>query len=162
MLYGLTPDMNLVNMATRVCDVLGHGRHRKAVNLLLETTAAETQFGTFPDTTTESGHGITQFDRIGFEDTQRRTRLSDKRKIQKEFGYNISRVKIKELDEDPLLSLIFCRLKYKLRTEEIPDDLVSRAVYWKRFYNSSMGKGTVEHYLHSAETHLYNPGLITC
>lgn len=162
MFYGLTADMNLVNMAHQVCDVLGHGRHRKAVNMLLETTAAETQFGTYPDTTQYSGHGIAQFDAIGFDDTRRRTRRGDKQKVLTEFCYDIDGAIVTDLDSDPMLSLIFCRLKYKLRPEDIPDDFVSRAAYWKRFYNTAQGKGTVEHYLHSAETHLYDTGLLTC
>ena len=159
MLYGLTSEMNLVNMAIRVCDVFGHGRHRKAVNLLLETTAAETQFGTYPDTTKNSGHGIDQFDRNGFVDTQTRTRRSNKHKVKAEFGYDIDAAVVTDLDNDPMLSLIFCRLKYKLRPEDIPADFVSRAAYWKRFYNSTAGKGTIEHYLHSAETHIYEENL---
>lgn len=153
--YGIKPSDNLHDMALAVCKVLGHGSNGKAKDLLLETAAAETQLGTYPDRHAESGHGLHQFDIIGFLDVQCRTRRSDIEKVKQAFKINIEKVKIKDLDNNPLLSFIFCRLKYKLRPEQIPDDIVSRATYWKRYYNTELGKGTLDHYLDSAERHLY-------
>lgn len=153
--YGVLCNSQIFNTCHKVCRQLGMGKHKKAPELLLETIAAETQMGTYPDTTKNSGHGLTQFDQIGFDDVVTRTRNKDKEIVKRIFGYDLDEIAIRDLDENPELAIIMCRLKYKLRPEPIPEDVVSRAAYWKRFYNSSEGKGTIEHYLDAAERHLY-------
>jgi hypothetical protein len=157
--YGVKSYAQIFNATHKVCNALGRGSNNQAPNLILETISAETQMGTFPDCTTKSGYGLCQFDPVGFYDVINRTRRSDKAKVKNKFGYDLNTVRLDQLNDDPVLSIILCRLKYKLRPEPIPNDIMSRAVYWKRFYNSSAGKGTVEHYLESAERNLYTKEL---
>ena len=47
------------------------------------------------------------------------------------------------------LQAAFCRLKYRRDSQPIPpwDNLKDQANYWKRVYNTSLGKGTIEHFL---------------
>jgi len=47
------------------------------------------------------------------------------------------------------LQVAFCRLKYKRDPFPIPKahDKEGQAKYWKRVYNSELGKGTIEHFL---------------
>lgn len=153
--YGLRDYAHARELAQKVCDVLGHGENGVAAALLLETAAAETGLGTFQDRTESNGFGLCQVDRIGVEDVQARTKERDIQAIRKAFGYDIKTIKPKDLNNDPLLSLIFCRLHYKLRPEIIPKSFAGRATYWKWFYNTKAGKGTPEHYMKSAEHHLY-------
>lgn len=154
--YGLN-GRSVLEIAIEVCDVLGHGLNKMGPALLAETAAVETQLGNYKDPTPNgAGYGICQFDLIGFQDVIRRTRARDKAKVLDYFGYYLDGSKLEDLGDDPLLSLIFCRLKYRLIPDLIPTDIVSRASYWKRWYNSELGKGTVEHYLKAAETHLYS------
>jgi hypothetical protein len=42
-----------------------------------------------------------------------------------------------------------CRLHYRRVPKRLPavDDLVGQAKYWKQYYNTKHGKGTVEHFL---------------
>jgi hypothetical protein len=40
-----------------------------------------------------------------------------------------------------------CRIHYWRRPEKIPSDLEGLANYWKRFYNSPLGAGTVEKFM---------------
>jgi len=49
-------------------------------------------------------------------------------------------------------------LKYKLIPELIPNSLDERATYWKKYYNSEAGKGTMKHYLemNDFDMDLYN------
>ena len=75
--------------------------------------------------------------------------------IHMHFGYDIRKLVHTDLANDPLLSFIFCRLHYRLRPEPIPSSLRGRAEYWKQFYNSMAGKGTVKHYLDNANAYLY-------
>jgi len=154
--YGLKSKVQAIVLATEVCDVLGHGVNKRAVNLLLETAAAETCLATYKDPTPAgAGMGMNQTDLIGFIDVQRRTPIRFIRRIIEELGRDIRDCKHQDLSNDPKLSLIFCRLHYRLRPEEIPLSLRGRAEYWKQFYNSMAGKGTVQHYLQNAGAFLY-------
>lgn len=63
------------------------------------------------------------------------------------FGIDIELVEWEHLRYNPLLAMLFTRLKYKLIPELVPKSIEARARYWKMFYNSKAGKGTVEHYL---------------
>lgn len=51
------------------------------------------------------------------------------------------------------LSILIARLIYWRRPEPLPSygDVAGMSQYWKDFYNSSLGKGTVEHYIQSWE-----------
>ena len=43
----------------------------------------------------------------------------------------------------------FCRFKYRRAKQSIPpwDNVEAQAKYWKRVYNSELGRGTIEHFL---------------
>ena len=47
------------------------------------------------------------------------------------------------------LQVAFCRLKYRRDKYPLPkaSDLEGQAKYWKRVYNSKLGKGTVKHFI---------------
>ena len=49
--------------------------------------------------------------------------------------------------------MIFARLKYILIPETIPTTIEGRAKYWKKFYNSVDGKGTLDHYVYANLPH---------
>ena len=54
------------------------------------------------------------------------------------------------------LACLFARLHYYRRPESVPDTIKKRAAYYKKFYNSIKGKGSVEKYLTDVNAHL-NP-----
>lgn len=145
--YGLISQGHLNDMAKRVCEALGHGQNYKAYNLLIETAGAETARGIVLDNTIHAGMGITQIDKIPFQDIKDRCRESDKTAVRIFFGIDIDLVEWEHLRYNPLLALIFTRLKYKKIPQVIPNDIEQRAKYWKHFYNTEEGKGTVDHYL---------------
>lgn len=149
--YGLNGKDQAFAYAGLVCDVLGHGKNNNAEWLLLETACAETQLGDYPDQHPEIlGVGLTQFDQIAFDDVLLRVRTKDIESIQQVFGINIFTLELKDLAYDPMLAFIFTRLKYKFIPQEIPKTLEDRAKYWKQHYNTVSGKGTIEHYIESA------------
>ena len=45
------------------------------------------------------------------------------------------------------VAIAICRLKYRRDSEPIPINLKQQAKYWKRVYNSELGKGTVDHFI---------------
>lgn len=150
-MYGLTRPGQVVWLATDVCDVLGYGSTGTALELLIETAAQETWIGTVPDKTPYgAGTGLCQFDHIGFVDVVKRCRSRWKRKIKDAFNVDIDKVSYVELEHSPFLSLLFCRLKYLLVREAIPSTVEGRAHYWKKYYNSRLGKGKPEEYVRNA------------
>ena len=51
------------------------------------------------------------------------------------------------LDDNDKIGVLFARLHYFRVSAPIPDSLADQAAYWKRWYNTSAGSGTVEEYL---------------
>lgn len=147
--YGLLDQDDLNKIAKRVCECLGNGANNSAHDLLLETTGAETVRGEFYDATKGAGMSISQIDEDPFRDIYSRTSRKNKLKVFEYFGIHLDWVEWEDLRYSPLLALIFTRLKYKLVKEEIPKDLLGRAKYWKKYYNSyhPNAKGTIEHYI---------------
>jgi len=45
------------------------------------------------------------------------------------------------------LASAFCRIHYRRMPGAIPNNMPERATYWKKFYNTYKGKGTVDHYV---------------
>ena len=146
--YGLTNGKSeIIRLSRTICSVLGNGAKNNAHELLIETAGAETDFGTFRDNSVGAGMGLTQFDKMPFYDVRDRTKEHNKEKLKRALGIDIDLVEWEHLRYNPLLSLIFTRLKYKLIPDEIPESLEGRAKYWKKYYNTELGKGTIEHYL---------------
>jgi hypothetical protein len=48
--------------------------------------------------------------------------------------------------------IVFCRLKYWRVPHKIPNTVKGKAKYWKKWYNTEGGAGTVEHFLESIES----------
>ena len=147
--YGVLEKRNIKDMASAVCSAIGHGHHGRAVELLVETCAAETQLAETKDTTLYSaGAGVAQVDEGTFnwlKDKYKSHRLA--RDIKRKLGVDLKLVSYRELDFSPLISLIFARLRYWTVSEQIPATQEARAKYWKDHYNTSKGKGSPEEYL---------------
>ena len=149
--YGLAKQKHLREIVIEVCNVLGHGSNAMAVDLMLETAAQETHCGQLRDPTPNgAGRGIFQIDPTAFNDICQRARANDLAMIYSEFAIDIKKVRHDALDHSPLLAAIFCRLFYKLIPAAIPNDLVGRAAYWKKYYNTALGKGSVGEYVNNA------------
>ena len=48
-------------------------------------------------------------------------------------------------------SVAMCRIHYYRVSEALPSDLEGMARYWKKYYNTELGKGTVEEFIHNYE-----------
>ncbi|QVJ13210.1 hypothetical protein [Pseudomonas phage PSA28] len=150
MFYGLMLKEDAVVAARAVCEVIGSPATREnAVALLVETAAAETLLGELRDPTMYgAGTGLTQVDKGTFDWLKGMyANTPTAEAIQKRFNIDISRTQYQELETSPVLAMIFCRLRYLRAQGAIPDTLVGRAEYWKKWYNTSAGKGTVAGYI---------------
>ena len=48
-------------------------------------------------------------------------------------------------------AVAMCRIHYYRVSEPLPNDLAGMARYWKKYYNTELGKGTVEEFIHNYE-----------
>jgi hypothetical protein len=144
--YGFI-DKECINLqAKAICDALGNGKNGVADKMIIETAIAETALGKIEDKTKSAGMGICQFDKMPFYDIRDRN-MHRQRVILKKLGVDISLVEWEHLRYSSFLSLLFCRLFYKLIPYEIPLKIEDRARYWKKHYNTELGKGSVEHFM---------------
>lgn len=150
--YGYIESLeSLVRQTKIICEALDpESVIPNSVPMVLETAAQETQLGYIEDTTREAGMGLCQFDQIGFHDTKTRS-VRFVQTIKDRFSINISLINRESLRYNPFLSLLFCRLKYKLVRDSIPDTVEGRWSYYKRWYNSYLGEAGKESYLENAE-----------
>lgn len=149
--YGVNDREYIHRVIHAVCLYLG-SNSQLAESLLTETCAAETQLCTYPDRhPTKLGVGGFQFDQIALDDLQQETDLRHKKKVERLWGYVLDDVVLADLADDFLLAAICCRLKYMRVPSAIPKSYLDRAIYWKRFYNTEAGKGTIDHYITAVE-----------
>jgi len=151
LMYGLISKKHLDDTILEVTRVLGDGANNTAHLLLSETAQTETSYGDYPDMNLFSGYGVMQFDDVGINDTIARTPQHIKDLIKKTWGIDLDYVNGFAMQWSPLLSVVMARLKYRLIPQEIPKSRNARAMYWKKWYNSELGKGTVEHYLEATK-----------
>ena len=146
--YGINENTNLKNICHVVCKVLGNGANDCVDTFMHRIMGAETGHGTIKDTTVKAaGNGIFQHDRLPFEDNQSRYKQRHIDKVILSLDINISRVKWEELEKDIQKGALACRLHFKPFSEPIPGDIVGQAQYWKRYYNTEAGQGSVKHFL---------------
>jgi len=72
--------------------------------------------------------------------------------ILKDMGYDPEDSRMRVMSSIALQAA-FCRLKYRRDRLAIPpaDDVYAQAAYWKRVYNTVLGKGSVEHFIKANE-----------
>lgn len=110
-----------------------------AVRLLLGTAAVESQFGTYIRQVHGPALGVFQMEPVTF------------RWLQTKYGDAYPVIKDREAGEmewDLRLAIIMARLKYRSIPHPLPaDNLHDIAEYWKQWYNTPAGKGTIEQFM---------------
>lgn len=112
-----------------------------AVNLLLGTMAQESCFGSYLK---QLGNGpalsIFQMEELTFDDLQNR--------FGKKFPW-MKEWKFEEIEWDLKKAILMCRIKYYSIPGPLPpaDNLRSLAAYWKKWYNTPLGAGTVQEFI---------------
>lgn len=144
--YGVKSLSQLKAVARRVVDVLGGGDN--AYNLLIETAAAETLCGLYPDVHPfRLGVGVCQCDEIALKDIQMHLKDRHAKAIGRAFGFEVRELALEDLALDPIKSMVVARLHYLRKPPPIPATLAERAQYWKDQYNSEAGDGDASDYL---------------
>lgn len=159
--YGNEDKQQLITSAAQVATACAHNHTDhiaivSATTLLLETACAETLMGNLKDPTPNSaGTGITQVDEGTFNWLKRKyesKQVADA--IKGILNIDLASVKYNELATNNVLAFLFCRLRYMTVVAPIPDTLAGRAAYWKEYYNTKEGAGTVQEYINKATEYL--------
>ncbi|CAH1778080.1 unnamed protein product, partial [Owenia fusiformis] len=124
----------------------------KGKKFLKNIAKVESKYGMDENTYRKDYHGgIWQVDEVGFEDTKdtkSHPKLTERyKKIKEIYGIDWEKVEWDDL-EDPFMSALAARLLLQNKPKELPaeDDIDAQAEYWKEYYNTKEGKGTVEEF----------------
>ena len=120
-----------------------------AVNLLMGTAAQESHLGKYRK---QMGGGpalgIFQMEPATFNDiVNNYLRYKPELAARVERVARISRFKAEDIENNDLLAICMARVHYLRVREAIPSDLDGWARYWKRYFNTTLGKGTEEEFI---------------
>lgn len=106
------------------------------INLLLGTFAQESHLGKWRKQIKGQALGIGQCERATFD------------WLKKKYPKFI-KAEFEAIENDDSLAIIVTRLRYYTILDPLPEanDLPNLAKYWKNFYNTKYGKGTVEEFI---------------
>jgi hypothetical protein len=126
-------------------------------DFMIEVAIVESDLGTnrnhIRDKGRIGGRGIMQIDEIAFLDTKNLKSHPELKVYHERLLKNgIDWMNLKWNDcNKPLYSVIAARLLMLTKSFEIAESTEERAKQWKKYYNSSRGKGTVEIYITKVE-----------
>jgi len=134
--------------------LLYSGKKLGGKEFLTEIAMAETYLGTYKGTVRKTaGRGVFQLDKIGFEETKNIKSHPGLKKYHatlKKNGIDWAKVKIDDTNK-LVYGAIAARLLLLIIPEAIPTTRTARARQWKKYYNTSAGKGTPQKYIDRVE-----------
>ena len=153
----------LVEMVKGVCIALSWSGKapRETVSLLMETAAAESAFMLRRQTGGGPARGLWQVEPATADDIFQNYMPHRPQIIrivsQLSFGFTlfepliVTRGELSDLlEHNDVFCCCLARIVYLRDPDPIPHTVEERAAYWKRVYNTPLGKGTVAHYMATA------------
>ena len=124
---------------------------KNAAGFMFRTAKVESDFGTDKNTFKVSSSNIMQIEKTGaYDEIIRRLnpnadvganiRRYNERLI-KERGLDLTKMSYEDL-EQPIVAAAFARAYLYTIPKPIPTDITEQGGYWKKYYNTSSGKGT--------------------
>lgn len=120
-----------------------------AVKLLMGTAAQESHLGKYRKQLGGGpALGIFQMEPATFNDiVNNYLRYKPALAARIERVARVCRFKAEDVENNDLLAICMARVHYLRASEAIPPDVEGMARYWKRYYNTPLGKGTVEEFI---------------
>ncbi len=120
-----------------------------AVNLLMGTAAQESHLGKYRKQIGGGpALGIFQMEPSTFNDiVSNYLRYKPELVAKIERVARVSRFKAEDIENNDLLAICMARVHYLRVKKAIPDNLEGWATYWKRYYNTPLGKGKEEEFI---------------
>lgn len=153
--YGINKRRDVLTWAEKILTIDALNQPY-ALQLMIETCAAETLLATFKDPTpTSAGASLCQIDEGTFhwlQDEYSTHWLSNG--VGECLGVDIDEIEYHELNNNPDYGFLFCLLRYHIEDilDDIPDMQHGRGQLWKEYFNTSAGKGTVEGYIEKCQS----------
>lgn len=113
---------------------------KSAVNLLLGTCAVESDFGMYSKQLKGPALGVFQMEPGTYN-----WLIS----VYKERYPQLKSWQFHELEKDVEKAVVMARLRYRIVPAQLPlaGDTLALAMYWKKWYNTELGKGTVQKFM---------------
>lgn len=126
-----------------------------AVELLLGTAAVESQAGTYLAQINGPALGVFQMEPATYDDIWNNY-MSYKQALYDKIRMHYLTASPQTMIYDLRYATIMARIHYRRVPAALPQagDRAAQAAYWKRFYNTHLGKGTEEKYLQAWEKHI--------
>ena len=130
-----------------------------SVNLILGTAAVEYDFGAHLKQIKGPAVSPYGIEEATYNDIVHRyldTREPLKQAVLSNCGYGREFPAFKNIRNDYWAATIVARLKYYMMPESLPNsyDIEALAKYWKKYYNTEGGKGTVEKFIEKYEKYV--------
>lgn len=134
---------------------LWSGEKDPAIELLMLTAAQESGMGTYLQQIDGPAFGIYQMESGTHKDVWRY--LKNKPMLRGKVTQFMSQRNFN--DEELIWNLAYataiCRVKYYMVPEPIPETLTGLAKYWKQYYNTQSGKGTIDEAIKNYTKYVY-------
>lgn len=145
--YGINGGNNeILQIIAEITNNYNFGANKNNLSkFLFEICAVESDFGWAKDYTTNSGEGLTQFDKPTYNELRQSAIWSGLK------PYNLETTEYNSLRKNPKLQIFMARyFLYKRIPQAIPADIAGRAKQWKKYYNTHFGAGTESGYISKA------------
>lgn len=119
-----------------------------AVNLLMGTAAQESSMGTYIKQIRGPALGIFQMEPATYQDISNRLGRDRQMNLLETIGMDAMPLP-KDMIYNLKLAIAMARYKYLLLPEKLPEshNIMGLAKYWKKYYNTPLGRGTVMEFL---------------
>lgn len=158
--YGATSRDHIIDCVRIACKEIRPQNQKQAIELVLGTTCAETNFGQTDDLYQPQGLGLWQFDKVRFDDVKLQIWTNPEHKSLMLNMFGVRWLSFEQVEYSPLLGAVLCRFGYLFVNAPLPErgDLLGQAKYWKKYWNSNHpnAKGTPEHYMQSVRRNFPN------
>ena len=125
-----------------------------AIELLMGTWAVESNGGHFLK---QLGGGPAlsawQIERVTYNDVIGRIPKHFRDVLSDTIGKPVADDDFPKIENNHKFAVQIARLKYYLIPEELPYNTIERAKYWKKYYNTPLGAGTVDKYMSKYNTY---------
>ena len=122
------------------------------VNMIIETACVESNCGEYIKQIKGPACSIFQIEPNTAKDIIQNYIVKNKPRLQN-FNrlYNANLTLEQNLCTNLMFAIFMCRCFYLRIKEPIPSTVELRAKYWKKYYNTNLGKGTVEKYIKAVD-----------
>ena len=147
--------MNIKQLFDTVLDTLefcGMTCSDNVVNMIIETACVESNCGEYIKQIKGPACSIFQIEPNTAKDIIQNYIVKNKPRLQN-FNrlYNANLTLEQNLCTNLMFAVFMCRCFYLRIKEPIPSTVELRAKYWKKYYNTEKGKGTVEKYIKAVD-----------